>query len=289
MIDAPIAVAFGAGMLATINPCGFAMLPAYLSFFLGVNQADDSSVSIKRAVAVALAVSAGFMSLFAVAGMLLSWLSVGVYDIAPWITLVISVALILLGIAMLAGWEPVVAMPKLEKGGRQRTLASMFVFGISYGIASLGCTLPVFVATVSGTVRRHNAVSGIVVYLAYGIGMASVLVTLTVAIAGARGSILKYIRRALPYVSRIGGALVVIAGLYVGWYGIVELRSLRATGAVESGRAVDTVTSWSGSISNWIDRFGPVRLGMVLGLIIAVALLISLLRAPRQSDSEPNE
>jgi len=25
-------------MVATVNPCGFAMLPAYLSFFLGVEQ-----------------------------------------------------------------------------------------------------------------------------------------------------------------------------------------------------------------------------------------------------------
>ena len=36
MIDAPLGLAFAAGLVATINPCGFAMLPAYLSFFLGL-------------------------------------------------------------------------------------------------------------------------------------------------------------------------------------------------------------------------------------------------------------
>jgi len=35
-----IALAFTTGMLATVNPCGFAMLPAYLSYFLGVESAD---------------------------------------------------------------------------------------------------------------------------------------------------------------------------------------------------------------------------------------------------------
>ena len=50
--------------------------------------------------------------------------------------------LIALGIAMLAGWEPVVSLPHLEKGGRDRTFRSMYLFGVSYAIASLGCTLP---------------------------------------------------------------------------------------------------------------------------------------------------
>ena len=286
MIDAPVAVAFGAGMLATVNPCGFAMLPVYLTYFLGTGQEGEQSVSTGRAIAVAATVSAGFMALFAVAGVLFSWLSVGVYDIAPWITLVIAAALAVLGVAMVAGWEPVVPLPKLERGGKTRTFSSMFVFGVSYAIASLGCTLPVFIATVSGTINRHNALSGIIVYLAYGIGMAVVLMALTVGIAGARGSILVHLRRALPYVSRVGGGLVIVAALYVGWYGIVEIRSQRATGIVESGRAVSTVTSWSGSIANWVDRFGAVRLGLVLTLVIAVAVLLSLLRTNSKQSTD---
>mgnify|MGYP001611737333 FL=1 len=31
----PLGYAFGAGMVSTVNPCGFAMLPAYLGLFLG--------------------------------------------------------------------------------------------------------------------------------------------------------------------------------------------------------------------------------------------------------------
>ena len=109
MIDAPIAVAFGAGMLATVNPCGFVMLPAYLSYFLGTSDTADAEVpriGVGRAIAVAAVVSAGFMTLFAVAGGLLSWASVSVYEIAPWLTLLIAVALVGLGVAMLISWDP---------------------------------------------------------------------------------------------------------------------------------------------------------------------------------------
>lgn len=285
MIDAPVAVAFGAGMLATVNPCGFVMLPAYLSYFLGAGgdtTGDDTPrIGVGRAIAVGAVVSAGFMSLFAVAGALLSWASVSVYAIAPWLTLIIAVALVVLGIAMLVGWEPTFALPKLEKGGRDRTLPSMFLFGVSYAIASLGCTLPVFIATVSGTVRRHNVASGLFVYLAYGLGMAVVMMSLTVAIAGARVSLVRGLRRLMPYISRIAGALVVAAGLYIGWYGTVELRNLHGTSSVTGGSAVDTVTGWSGSIANWVDGFGAVRIGLILGFVVALALFVSLLRAPR--------
>ncbi len=286
MIDAPIAVAFGAGMLATVNPCGFVMLPAYLSYFLGTSDTADAEVpriGVGRAIAVAAVVSAGFMALFAVAGGLLSWASVSVYEIAPWLTLLIAVALVGLGAAMLIGWEPTFSLPHLEKGGRDRTLSSMFLFGVSYAVASLGCTLPVFLATVSGTISRHNVVSGIVVYLAYGLGMAVVMMALTVAIAGARVSLVRGLRRLMPFISRIAGALVLVAGLYIGWYGIVELRNLHGSSTVTGGRTVDTVTGWSGSIANWVDGVGAVRIGLILGLVVALALFISLLRAPRDS------
>lgn len=286
MIDAPVAVAFGAGMLATVNPCGFVMLPAYLSYFLGTSSIPDAEaphIGIGRALAVGAVVSAGFMSLFAVAGALLSWASIGVYEIAPWLTLIIALVLIGVGIAMLIGWEPVFSVPKLEKGGRDRTLRSMFLFGISYAIASLGCTLPVFIATVSGTVRRQNVASGLLVYVAYGLGMAVVMMALTAAIAGARASLVRRLRGIMPFVGRIAGALVLAAGLYIGWYGITELRNLHGSASVSGGRTVDTVTGWSGSIANWVDGIGAVRIGLILGLVIALALFVSLLRAPREA------
>ena len=74
MIEAPIALAFAAGMVATVNPCGFAMLPAYLSYFMGL----DNDAPRSRAAAVASAfhvgsiVSLGFLLVFGVAGLLIT-------------------------------------------------------------------------------------------------------------------------------------------------------------------------------------------------------------------------
>src|SRR3546814_16901401 len=76
MIDAPLAIAFASGMLATVNPCGFAMLPAYLGFFLGQEGGDrDVRASVSRSLGVGLSVSAGFLLVFSFVGLAIYHLS----------------------------------------------------------------------------------------------------------------------------------------------------------------------------------------------------------------------
>jgi cytochrome c biogenesis protein CcdA len=277
--DVPLALAFSAGMVATVNPCGLPMLPAYLSFFVGTDQRpgdDDPQGNVLRALAVGLVVSGGFLLVFGAAGFALTGLSVSVYDYAPWVTIVIGLALAGLGVAMLAGFEPMVRLPKLDRGGRDRSLRSMFVFGVSYAIASLSCTLPVFVSVVSNTFRRTSVASGVAVYGSYALGMALVLMVLTLAVALARHSLVNAMRRAVRYVNRVSGALLIVAGLYVGYYGIYEIRLQH--GSDSGGGVVDQVTGISGDISAWVQRQGAGRIGGALAALLAVTVAWALLR-----------
>jgi cytochrome c-type biogenesis protein len=286
VIDAPLALAFSAGMVATVNPCGFAMLPAYLTFFLGLEGGagdEDRRSGVARALAVGAAVTLGFVAVFTVIGALISHLSLAVDDWFPWMTIVVGVAVFGLGIALLGGFELRLALPHLERGGRERTLPSMFVFGVSYAVASLSCTLPVFLSVVAGTFSRTNATSGIAMYVCFALGMGLLLTVLTVALALARVSIVHRLRSLLPVINRISGALLVVAGAYFTWYGIYELR-IRDDPTAEGG-PVDLVTGWSGDISTWIQDAGPTRLGLVLGILVCVALLYVLLR-PVDDDTD---
>ena len=222
MIEAPFALALTAGMVATVNPCGFAMLPAYLSYFLGTEDAAgdaDAQAGILRALAVGGVVTLGFLLVFGTVGLAISHLSLSINRFLPWVTLVIGVGLFALGIAMLRGFELVVRLPKLERGGTTRGLGSMFVFGISYAVASLSCTLPPFLAVTATTFNQLSYLSGVSVFLAYGLGLGLALTVLTVAIALTRVSIVGHLRRALPYIHRISGGLLVVAGAYLAWYG----------------------------------------------------------------------
>jgi cytochrome c biogenesis protein CcdA len=274
VIDAPLAIAFGSGMLATVNPCGFAMLPAYLGYFLGVDSHDrDVRSRVGRSLGGGLSVGAGVLAVFSVVGLAIYHLSASIDRWTPWATIVIGVALVLLGIAMLRGFEPVVSLPKLNRGGRQRSGQSMFVFGISYAIASISCALPLFTGAVAGTFRRENLASSVAVFIAYSLGMTLVLLALTVSMGMARQSIVRWLRRALPYVSRASGALLVLAGAYLAHYGWYEMRVRdgRATGSA----AVDVVTGWSDSIARWVNDVGPSRVGFLLALALAAVLTVT--------------
>ena len=107
MIQAPIALAFAAGMVATINPCGFAMLPAYLSYFMGLN--DDSERSRAAAVHSALMVggivSLGFLAVFGVTGIIITLGFRSIIDWIPRLALLIGIGVVSLGIALLRGFD----------------------------------------------------------------------------------------------------------------------------------------------------------------------------------------
>jgi cytochrome c biogenesis protein CcdA len=290
MIDAPLALAFTAGMVATVNPCGFAMLPAYLGYFLGLDSSGDraDTAGVGRALLVGSAVSAGFLALFAVAGALVSWTSIDVVHASPWLTVVIGLVVAVIGLAFVAGWDPAVVIPKPKGTHRDQRLRSMFVFGLSYAIASLSCTLPAFTGVVASTFSRESLAAGVATFVAYGLGMAMLLMVLTMALALAHQGMVTGLRRALPHVQRASGLIMALMGAYLVWYGIYEIR-LIGRGEDVSGGPVDTVTAWSSDLSERLYDLDPLQTAMAFALLIAVGVLIMLLRSgePRQGASRP--
>ena len=98
-------------MVATVNPCGFALLPAYLSFFLGIEDPSaDARASVPRALAVGAAVTVGFVAVFGAVGALVSHASSAIEEWLPYVDMVLGVALIGLGVAMLRGFQLTLAL-----------------------------------------------------------------------------------------------------------------------------------------------------------------------------------
>jgi cytochrome c-type biogenesis protein len=281
MIDGRFSYAFTLGLIATVNPCGFAMLPAYLSYFLGLEGDDDADRSVLRALAVGATVTAGFVAVFAVTGYIIENVSRTVRDAIPYATVVIGVALVVLAVAMLRGYQPNLRLPKLDKGGGSRELGSMFLFGVSYAVASLSCTIGTFLALTTTTFRNESVVSGVAVFVVYALGMGSVVIFLTIAAALAKTSVARGMRRVLPFVHRVSAVLLLASGLYVAYYGWYEIR---LQDEIQRDPIIDYFIERQTRLSNWIVDFGPTRLGIVLALAIGAAVAAPLLnRRRRQS------
>lgn len=293
-MNAELALAFSAGMVATVNPCGFAMLPAYLSYFLGLEvrsagpdgqAGPEQRAPVTRALMVSAAVTAGFLVVFGVMGFAWSSVSGVIGTRLPYFTLVVGVALVGLGIAMLRGFEPVISMPKVQLDSSRRELWSMFLYGISYAIASLSCTIPIFIGIVSTTLERESFAAGVATFLAYGLGMGMTLAILTMGVALARTGIVRTFRSILPYVNKISGGFLIVAGAFVGYYAFIEIREL---GSGEGSPVVDWSRDLQSSMQRWVEDVGGTRLAIGAAIVILAAVAITwVARSGPPSAPEP--
>jgi cytochrome c-type biogenesis protein len=286
VLEGPFALAVAAGMAATVNPCGFALLPAYLAAFVGEDHQPGVG-AVPRAFAVSGALTLGFVAVFGLFGAVISPLAVSVERYLPWATIVIGVGLVGLGVALLAGRQLVVHLPKLDRGGRDGRLTSMFVFGVSYAVASLSCTVGPFLAVTSSTFGSGNVASGIGVFIAYALGMGAVVTALTVGVALARAGLAARLRAALPHVSRVSGGLLVVAGAYVAWYGWFEVRTLGG------GDGRDPVVDRALGLQTWLQRTllpddAVGALGVVALVLAAVGGVVSWRRRTARSTTPPD-
>ncbi len=225
-VVAPLGFAFGAGVAAAFNPCGFAMLPAYMGLYLGVgaNEEKASFVSqLGKALLVGVSVTAGFVLLFALAGGVIGLGARSVVgDILPWLGLAIGVALVIAGAWLLRGGELYTALAqqaatRLGNPGSSN-IRGYFLFGLSYGVASLSCTLPIFLAVIGSSFAASDIVTSFSQFVLYALGMGVVIIALTLSMALFRGAMLGGMRKVMPYVHPIGTWLMIVAGTYIVFY-----------------------------------------------------------------------
>ena len=285
MIDAPLGLAFAAGLVATINPCGFAMLPAYLSFFLGLEEPDsDGRPGVAGTLRVGGIVSLGFFVVFGVTGLLINAGARAIIDWIPYLALGVGVAMVGLGVAMWRGYELNVGFFKVQGGTAGRDTRSVFTFGVSYAVASLSCTLPVFLSVVVGSIASASFVGGFLTYIAYGAGMSALLMGVTLAVALAKQGVITRLKSMLRHVQRVSSAFLVIAGVYIVWFWADELSS----DAGGQGAAAGVVDGWSASLTNWVQA-NSATVGIVLVGVFALVALQLILKRFEPSEGSPQD
>lgn len=276
-------LSFLRGVVATVNPCAFVLLPTYLLFFLGVEAAEggqDQRASVRRALAVGASVAVGFMVVFIAVGAVAAVVQRWLIETSKYVTLALGIAFVLLGVAMLFGYRPRFVTPHVGVGvtaGRDRTVRSMMLYGVAYGTASLGCTMPFFLATVFGTVRADAIATRVANVGAYAIGMGLVVVALTVSLAVANQTLLRVMRSVMRHVDLLAAAFMMVAGVYLVYYFfVVDIggRQDAVTAAVERFQArVTTQLS-----DHW-------RISMTALTAVVVAAAVYATRRPHLSRS----
>jgi cytochrome c biogenesis protein CcdA len=273
MIDtAALGFALGAGLVAALNPCGFAFLPGYLGLVIaGGNQDSSRPVALLRALVATVAMSAGFLTVFGAFGLLVSPLIASAQKYLPFATVAIGVLLIALGGWLLAGKDITIVLPKPTRGIPGSQLGSIYGYGVAYAIASLSCTIAPFLVVISTTFKQGSTLTGLLAFLAYATGMTITVGVAALAVALAGSSATRVVRRILPHAGRIGGVIVLLAGLYVTYYGYYEIRLFFANASPD-----DQIVKTAGVVQAWlvqrVDTVGVWPLLAALAVLVATAI-----------------
>jgi cytochrome c biogenesis protein CcdA len=272
-----VSFAFVAGTVATVNPCGFALLPAYLARRVGADDGMRTGAdAVSRALVVGAVTTGGFMLVFGTIGTAIGLGARELTRALPWAGLVIGAVLAVAGAAVLAGGHLRLRLPQLPSRGGRGGLRGDVLFGIGYGTASLSCTLPIFLAATGGAVTGSLAASALS-FLAYAAGMGTVLTALAVAAALSRQGLALALRRLVPYVNRGSGALLLLAGAYVVYYWAFFV--LPGSDTRTSGRSlINQGETLSSRAATWLgSSTGQTVATVVLGAL-AVLIVWALVR-----------
>lgn len=262
-----LGLSFVKGLVAAVNPCAFVLLPTYLMLFLGIGSTSDARVSMRRALTVSVAVSSGFLAVFVVLGVISEFVTGWFLDNSKYATGVIGVVFVVLGAAMLFGHAPKLSAAWTGAASERvdATTRGMFLYGVVYAVASLGCTLPLFMTTVFDGARRDGFGMAMVNVVAYAVAITLVITALTVALSWADTGLARVLRAASRYTAMLGAAFVLLSGLYLLYYFWTYDVNGESTSVID---AVDRLQRWAQR--TLVDHTGLTAL--VLAAVVAAAV-----------------
>jgi cytochrome c-type biogenesis protein len=276
-VTALLIAAFAAGMVSTVNPCGFAMLPAYMGIFIG-----ERASTRRSALGVGASVSLGFVSVFAVAGLLVASGVRFVIGWIPWIAALVGVGLIAVGVAELRGTHILIRIPGARRAPGDHSFRGLVGFGASYGVASLSCTLPIFLSLIAGAVAGRSLLESLAVFLSYGAGMSLVVISLTLGLAAGRDRLLRAVRPLGAKLGVISGWVLILAGGFIVWYWATVLSS--GGTALSANPVVRSIEQFAATVAGLVAA-SPARAALAIVLLGAGGWLLSH-RSGRRIDDQ---
>jgi len=250
-VDYPwLSYAFGLGVAAFFSPCAFPLLPGYVSYYLGQSAMEDGVETVDgghrlagivpgalptrlgQAALVGVLVSIGFFAVFGGFAALFvlaqdQLYRYGILDKIALLELVVGLILVAMGAVMAAGWKfPTVTVALPE---RRRSAAGYVAFGVLYSLAAAGCTAGLFVG-ITFRALAQGPIAILATLGAYAAGMSVLMIGVTVATALGRDVIVRRLVKRTGTIYRVGGALLILAGLYELYLFVVEYNGLETLG-----------------------------------------------------------
>lgn len=261
-----LALAFTAGMVAPINPCGFALLPAWTTLQVERNARVTSTAAqrLPAALRSGVALAVGFSGTLLVVGLIVSAGARPIIQAAPALGIAMGLLLVVLGVAMLAGLN--LSLPRIPglsaiaDGGR---VVPSLAYGVGFATVSLACTFGVLLAVIAQAQATATFAGMLAVFAAYAAGSAAVLIIVAVAAALVGTGLQKPLARIARHTHRVVAAILIATGAYLAWYWYPA-----ATGKTPNANRIARLAA---TLSGWVEGHDILLAVGAAGIAIAIA------------------
>jgi cytochrome c biogenesis protein CcdA len=222
-VDTAFTIAFVAGVFATFNPCGFAMLPAYLSLaILDAQKLTSRRTQIFKALKFSGLMGVGIVGVFAIFSLVIFPISTSIQKYLPYVTSFLGLLILLFGATLI--FKGPVLLKKIWSPNVPPTgsWSTYILYGVTFALGSISCTIGPFLA-VTSTALGASLVESLFTYVFYGLGFVATISILAIFTALSKDLLIKKIRGAGGALEKFMGGLMALIGLYLIYFGINEL------------------------------------------------------------------
>ncbi len=287
MDTATLSLAIVAGVLATFNPCGFALLPAYMGMIAAANEGRSKSAALIGGLRFASGMTVGFILLFGTFGLVFAPFASAISRYLPIVTIVIGVFIVALGFWLLLGRKVGNGASLIKGWSPGESWFSQVGYGLTFAIVSLSCTFGPFLAVTGASIRSSDFFAIVFTFVAFALGMGAAVSVIAVATALTGSQVSVWLRSKSEVISKVTGSLVILAGFYVAWFGWFEWR-------VNSGEQINDpiigrVTDAQAWVVNTLSADSPLVIGLVFLIFAAAATAVVVARGRRITRFEKSE
>ena len=267
-------IAFLGGVLTLLAPCSVMLLPAFFSY---------AFQSPQKLIARCGIFWLGLLTPLIPLGAALSSIVALIREHSAFITQVIALLVIIAGLITLFSLDvPVFRVRSLETASQSRDTAwAVYLLGITYGIAGVGCAGPILGAVLATSSLGGSVIEGIIAVIFYSAGMAFPLLLLALLWQHSAGRIQAIVRpkpvtllkRQTTWTNVVSGLVLIILG-----FTIFKIDLSNPLGGIVS---IDTLASWEESI---MGLFGALPAWVItLAGALIIGAIVALLWKPRSA------
>lgn len=176
-----IPVLFLGGVLTSLNPCIYPMIPITAAIVGGTSSADAPGAPRSRTVLLTVTYVLGLAGLYSTLGLIagMSGTMFGAISTNPWLYFLMANLLLLSGLMLLDVIPvpvPQWALDRASRAGTAGRYGGAFVMGAVSGVVAAPCGAPIMAAVLTWVTTTQSAALGFVYLFSFSLGMCALLV-----------------------------------------------------------------------------------------------------------------